>query len=254
MKRLGPGVVTLGMAAVVAFAAVPARAADLPAPAPVYKAALYDWTGVYFGGHIGGGMLQDAFTQNGASAATTPVNLLGEIEIRPSGVVGGGQIGANYQFASWVVGAEASWSATNITGSSGPVLTTAGVNERMTSAVMDFGAVTGRIGYAFNTFLPYVKAGAGWMQVHYTQDLLPPLGVPFPPITLASQEFKDTRTGFTGGFGVEYGLTESFSAKLEYDFYDFGTKNYDFLNTPVSARSYLHVVEFGLNYRFNWGH
>ena len=112
---------------------------------------------------------------------------------------------------------------------------------------MDFGAVTGRIGYAFNTLLPYVKAGIGAMQAHYTQDTL--LGG-----TTGTQEIKDTRTGFTGGFGVEYGLTESFSAKLEYDLYDFGSKNYNFATTPVTIRSYLHVLEFGLNYRFNPGH
>jgi opacity protein-like surface antigen len=97
--------------------------------------------------------------------------------------------------------------------------------------------------------LPYVKAGAGMMQVDYQQDaeaIAPPAG------TSATQQIKDTRTGFTGGFGVEYGLTENFSAKLEYDLYDFGTKNYNFAATPVSIRSYLHVLEFGLNYRFNW--
>ena len=253
MKRLGPGVVTLGVLAIAAgFAAAPARAAALPTPAapayypPTYAPALYDWTGFYIGGHIGGGMLLDLFTQNGASTTAPATNLLGQINIRPAGVVGGGQIGLNYQFASWVVGAELSVSATNITGS-GTVPTTFPNTVRMTSAPMDFGAVTGRIGYAFNTLLPYVKAGVGSMQVHYTQDTL-------LAGTTGTQEIKDTRTGFAGGFGVEYGLTESFSAKVEYDFYDFGTKNYNFATTPVSARSYLNVLEFGLNYRFNWGH
>ena len=52
-----------------------------------------------------------------------------------------------------VVGAEASISATNLSGSAtGP--TSANTTLRMTSAPMDFGAVTGRIGYAFNTVLP----------------------------------------------------------------------------------------------------
>jgi outer membrane immunogenic protein len=264
MKRLGPGVTTLGVLAIAASFAVgslavaPARAADLPAPAPgyyppAYAPALYDWTGFYIGGHVGGGMPQDTFTQNGASPTTPATNLFDPIEIHPAGVVGGGQIGANFQFSSWVVGAEALWSATSITGS-GTVLTSAGIYQRMTTSIIDFAAATGRIGYAFNSFLPYVKAGGGWMQVHYTQDALINLGVAFPAPAVPTQEIKDMRSGFTAGFGVEYGLTESFSAKLEYDFYDFGTKNYNFATTPLSIQSYFHVVEFGLNYRFNWGH
>lgn len=252
MKRLSPGVATLGMMAIAAsLAAAPARAADLPAPAPSYyppaiAPALYDWTGFYIGGHVGAGLLADTDTQNGASATVPPTTLLGQINISQAGFVGGGQLGLNYQFASWVVGAEVSVSATNISGP-GTVPTLANNTLRMTSAPMDFGAVTGRIGYAFNTLLPYVKAGVGSMQVHYTQDTL--LGG-----TTGTQEIKDTRTGFTGGMGVEYGLTENFSAKLEYDFYDFGTKNYNFTTTPLSIRSDLHVLEFGLNYRFNWAH
>ncbi|MFZ0424522.1 MAG: outer membrane beta-barrel protein [Xanthobacteraceae bacterium] len=254
MKRLGPGVTTLGMLAIAAsVAAAPARAADLPTPAssyyppaPAYAPALYDWTGFYTGGHLGADLLSDTNTQNGASTTAPATNLPSAIDNAKAGFIGGGQVGLNYQFAAWVVGAELSVSATNLSGSAtGP--TSANNTLRMTSAPMDFGAVTGRIGYAFNTLLPYVKAGVGSMQVHYTQDTL-------LAGTTATQEIKDTRTGFTGGFGVEYGLTESFSAKLEYDLYDFGTKNYNFAVTPVSIRSDLHVLEFGLNYRFNGGH
>ncbi len=252
MKRLGPGVATLGMLAIAAsFAAAPAHAADLPAPAPgyyppAYAPALYDWTGFYIGGHLGADLLADTNTQNGASTTVPATNLSSAIDNTQAGFEGGGQVGLNYQFASWVVGAEASLSATPLSASA-TGLTTFPNTLRMTSAPVDFGAVTGRIGYAFNAVLPYVKAGVGSMQVHYTQDTL-------LAGTTGTQEIKDTRTGFTGGFGVEYGLTESFSAKLEYDFYDFGTKNYNFATTPVSIRSYLHVLEFGLNYRFNWGH
>jgi outer membrane immunogenic protein len=266
MKRHGPGVTTLGMLAIAAslvaggLVAAPARAADLPAPAPsyyppAYAPALYDWTGFYIGGHLGAGLLADSDTQNGASTAAVVTNLPSAIDISQAGFVGGGQVGLNYQFASWVVGAELSVSATTISGS-GSGLTTSPTlppniplnTQRMTSAPMDFGAVTGRIGYAFNTLLPYVKAGVGSMQVHYTQDTLIATG------TSATQEIKDTRTGFTGGLGLEYGLTENFSAKLEYDFYDFGSKTYNFTTTPLSIRSDLHVLEFGLNYRFNWAH
>ena len=79
--------------------------------------ALYDWTGFYFGGHLGAGLLADTSTQNGASNTAPATNLPSAIDIAKAGFVGGGQIGLNYQFASWVVGAEASISATNLSGS-----------------------------------------------------------------------------------------------------------------------------------------
>src|SRR6202051_5286097 len=89
----------LGGAAFIAFAA-PAFAADIPArtytKAPVYTApqAIYNWTGFYIGGHVGGAFAGDNSLQ-GSSAR----------------FLGGVQGGADYQFATnWVIGAEAQYS------------------------------------------------------------------------------------------------------------------------------------------------
>src|SRR6202048_1599165 len=89
----------LGTVAFVAFAA-PAVAADMPArtytKAPVYTApeAVYNWTGFYIGGHLGG-----AFA--------------GSNSLEGSGgrFMGGVQGGFDYQFATnWGVGGEAQYS------------------------------------------------------------------------------------------------------------------------------------------------
>src|ERR1700721_861994 len=97
MKKL-----LLGAAPCVVFAA-PAFAADLPArtytKAPVYKApeAVYNWTGFYIGGHIGGG-----FGGNNS------------LEGSGGQFLGGGQGGARYQFApDGVLGVEAQYSWLN---------------------------------------------------------------------------------------------------------------------------------------------
>jgi opacity protein-like surface antigen len=46
---------------------------------------------------------------------------------------------------------------------------------------------------------------------------------------------------------------ENISAKIEYDFYGFGSKNYNFSAiTPVAVKSDLHTFIVGLNYKFNW--
>jgi len=71
-------------------------------------------------------------------------------------------------------------------------------------------------------------------------------------VTVTTQNISDTRTGFTVGVGIEFGLVENLSGKIEYDFYDFGSKNYNFVITPVSVSSSLHALTVGLNYRFNW--
>ncbi|HYQ09159.1 MAG TPA: hypothetical protein VER26_19665 [Xanthobacteraceae bacterium] len=95
------------------------QAADMPVPAPAYyppvPPAIYDWTGIYVGGHIGGGILVDSVSQNGVSPGGS--NLAGSGDLRPAGVIGGGQIGANYEFAPWVVGIEGTFTDSGISGS-----------------------------------------------------------------------------------------------------------------------------------------
>src|ERR1700726_790359 len=97
----------LGTVALVALGAtVPALAADLgarppyPTKAPAYAAPIYNWTGFYIGGHIGG-----AFNRN---------NNFNGLATGNSGngrFLGGLQGGADYQFApNWVIGAEAEYS------------------------------------------------------------------------------------------------------------------------------------------------
>ena len=60
-------------------------AADAPRPVRSQLATLYDWTGFYAGGHVGGG-----WVDNGTG-----------------GFLGGGQVGFNYQMRQWVLGVEA---------------------------------------------------------------------------------------------------------------------------------------------------
>jgi len=253
MKRLATGAIAVALIGTHALAAdmgVPSRS-YYPPPPP----AIYDWTGIYVGGHIGGGILTDSVSQNGVSASPNATNLSGSGNLSPAGVIGGGQLGANYEIAPLVIGIEGSWTDSGVQGN-----TLIGVGstaivpppvigqERFTSNALWFGAVTGRVGYAANDWLFYAKAGGAWLHVTYTEDLL---AAP-TPVTVTTQNISDTRTGFTVGVGIEFGLVENLSGKIEYDFYDFGSKNYNFVITPVSVSSSLHALTVGLNYRFNW--
>src|SRR6516225_6139830 len=174
MKRLAT------CAIAVALIGTPALAADMGVPSrsyyPPLPPAIYDWTGIYVGGHIGGGMLVDSVSQNGVSPRG--FNLLSSGNLRPTGVIGGAQIGANYEFAPWVVGIEASWTDSAIDGNT-LIGTTAGATfpqERFTSQAKWFAAVTGRVGYAANDWLFYAKAGGAWTSVRYTEDIFTPGG------------------------------------------------------------------------------
>jgi outer membrane immunogenic protein len=232
---------------------LPARAADLPAPATSYyppnplPPAVYDWTGIYLGGNVGAGFLSDTFTPIGPTTGFGAP--LGSTGLGPVGVIGGGQLGANFQWAPWVFGAEVSFDASNITATKA-VPDSGGTSEGSTSNPQWIAAATGRFGWASNDLLFYAKAGGAWMHVSYTQEIL--TGGIAGPV----QSIGENRSGFTAGGGIEYAFTENLSARIEYDFYDFGTKDYPgFTVTPVSVNSNLNTLTFGLNYRFTWaGH
>ena len=127
----------------------PQLAADLPArtytKAPAYTApeVVYNWTGFYIGGHIGGAFPGD-----------------NSLESSNGRFLGGVQGGFDYQFApNWVIGAEAQYSW--LTGNSGNgVLFPAGT--LVTANTDQIGSVTGRLGYTWGPALLYAKGGYAW--------------------------------------------------------------------------------------------
>jgi outer membrane immunogenic protein len=233
-----------------------ASAADLPAPAPAYnpppayRPALYDWTGIYAGGQVGVGLLQDDVTATASTLQAAGT----QTQYSPFAVIGGGQVGVNLEMAPFVVGVEGAWISSAISGSQLSV-TTAGGNDRATSAPLWYATATGRVGYAQNDALFYVKGGAAWMHVNYTEEILTG-GSPS-----STDIVGDTRKGFTVGGGIEYAFNEYLSARLEYDFLDFGTANYNFtltsptgtvLAAPFAIKSDTQMMTLAFNYRFNW--
>src|ERR1700760_1886442 len=133
--------ILIGAAACVVFAA-PAFAADMPArtytkAAPVYKAPelIYNWTGFYIGGHVGGAFAGDNSLQ-GSDAR----------------FLGGVQGGFDYQFSPNFVGgieAQYSWMNRNNTGIAFPA------GSVITANNDQLGSVTGRVGYTWGPGLLY---------------------------------------------------------------------------------------------------
>ena len=235
-----------------------ARAADLPLKAETPFAARFTWTGCYLGGHLGGGfahkditdpvqLVQDSF----AAAAMT--NGITTVSPAPSGVVIGGQIGCDYQFApSWVVGIEGSASGSTMKGSRTVGLPLGNPDTAQVQAKTDFlTSVTARLGYAFDNVLLYGKGGFAMAGDRY--DVSGSFaGAPFGFTGL------ENRIGWTAGAGVEWAFSQHWSASLEYDYYQFGHSTIA-MSDPVNVflgnvdvRQNIQVVKAGLNFHM-WG-
>src|SRR5262249_60889563 len=89
MKKLATAI------AAIALIGTPAFAADMGIPSrsyyPPLPPAIYDWTGIYVGGHIGGGMVVDFVSQKGVSPGD--FKLAGTSKIPPAGRLAGAAIG-----------------------------------------------------------------------------------------------------------------------------------------------------------------
>jgi outer membrane immunogenic protein len=235
----------------------PAFAADM---APAYKAqpmappvALYNWTGFYIGGHIGGGWADERSSElaPGTVAFPTGTPFTGH---DMSGFLGGVQGGFNWQAASNVViGVEGEYTWEDLSATSSTTSVVNGFLSTTTTKGTDLALVTGRLGYAANNWLLYAKGGGAWG--HGSSS-----GVG----TTAAGAFFDTtssstdRSGWVVGAGVEWGFAPNWSAKLEYNHVDFGSRNVTIFSSTgtssfVSSNETIDIVKAGINYRFNWG-
>jgi outer membrane immunogenic protein len=231
----------LGTVALIALGATaPALAADMAArpytkAAPAYMAPIYNWTGFYIGGHVGGAFQGD----NGFTGVNNNNN--------DGRFLGGLQVGADYQFAqSWVLGIEGqySWLGNN---NNNVAFTGLGAGYVYNDNLRGLGSVTGRLGYTWGPALLYVKGGYAYADYNQSLTLLG-AATPFA--------INRRHDGYTVGAGLEYMFAQNWSGKIEYQYYDFGRTT--FVTPPVlvgfgSTRTDEHTIKAGLNYRFNWG-
>ena len=126
----------------------------------------------------------------------------------PSGVVIGGQIGCDYQFApSWVIGIEGAASGSTMKGSTSVPLPLGNPGDTaQVAARTDFlPSVTARFGYAFDRMLFYAKGGAAFAGDKYTvTGIFAGTGFGF--------EGLEERTGWTAGAGVDWAFARHWSA------------------------------------------
>jgi outer membrane immunogenic protein len=192
----------LGTSAVVASGfAFPALAADLPAKAPpVVVARVFDWSGFYIGANGGWGSANKSWTSFGDGGLLAAGD---EGSHKASGGLLGLQFGYNWQFGSWVLGLDAQGGYADLKGSNFSVLN----NQTDQSRLGGFGLFTGRVGYAFDNALFYVKGGGAVVSDQYDTFVA---GVNI-------ETSNEARWGSVAGVGFEYGVLPSWSFGLEYD-------------------------------------
>ncbi len=255
-------------ATALAFAAGSAFCADLsnlkgtslsppPPPAPL-------WTGFYAGLNLGG--VWDASSgQSGSSAYYDPnfpfgatIGGVSNLFFLPNGnttggaygVIGGGQVGYNFQFGqSIVIGAETDIQATSLSGS-GPQNNTSYTSPLTPGAVLVpvaplnssrvsmpyVGTLRGRIGFLVTpTFLVYGTAGLAYDGVD-------------------AWGYSNTRTGWTAGGGLEWMFAPHWSAKLEYLYADLsggGVTGGFSWNYGYNVHPQINIARVGVNYHFD---
>jgi outer membrane immunogenic protein len=246
MKKL----LVAGIAAA-AFCGASALAADLPTKAPAYKAApvaapIFNWSGCYIGGNVGAGWQRNSVTD------VTLVPNFDTGSDTGTGVVGGGQVGCDYQFAnSWVIGIQGMYDWAGINGSHRYIGGASSANETLETKMPWFGTLTGRIGYAvMPQAMLYFKGGAAWVRNSYSD---------VDPVSVYTGDAAATRSGWTIGGGVEYAFQHNWSLFAEYAYVALGNQNAALTYSgpgfcctyTYNEKNSLQTIIVGANYRFD---
>jgi outer membrane immunogenic protein len=265
-----------------------AAAADMPVKAPLLAPApAFSWTGFYVGANVGGAWTPSTggsdygplFPPFAVLPPNAPVITVfpGQLDVLAgsgsrSGVIGGGQIGYNWQVNQFVLGVEADVVGTDLKGSSasasrtfGPPIIPITVTQTVT---VDFGRIDwmasfrGRIGFAADRVLFYGTGGAAVAEFGGARATVingPGIGLPAGTFTSTSGG-STTRWGWTLGAGIEWAFANQWSLAGEYRHTDFGRQGTTvnipdglggtFAPVATNARLTVDQVTARLNYRF----
>jgi outer membrane immunogenic protein len=222
-----------------------AKAADLK-PVPVYQPAVapipyFNWTGCYVGVDVGALWAATDWIDQIPSDPAFGTDLGSHVA---SGAIGGVRGNCSYQVSNWVVSLEGGYGWTNSTASSISALA-GGITDE--ARIKTLASITGRVGYAWDRFLGYVKGGGASLRRSYS------LSFPGAAIVTASE----TRGGWTVGIGGEYAFLDWLTGFVELDYYRFGSGANSFIcagcGLPVPAIAFdvttnVTVFKIGLNF------
>ena len=188
----------------------------------------YNWSGFYLGLNAGGAFGINTMTASGGG---------GSASVKEPGFLGGAQVGANYKTGPVVWGFEADYDASTQNKS-----LPAGILTGSTSQTPWFATLRGRVGMAFDRTLVYGTAGGAAGELRSIVNI--PAGTTSTTVTYGT---------WIAGAGVEYGITDNLSARVEYLYLDKNNIATGVIGPPatqITTHLQDNLVRAGLNYRF----
>jgi outer membrane immunogenic protein len=277
MRRL-----SIALISAVSVIALTQIAAAAPPPPPAFN-----WSGFYIGGNVGFGAGKADTDFNAAPVtvntdlgappgAVTVPGFVGSEPTHLSGIIGGGQIGYNWQFSpNWVVGVEADIQASGQKGSrlfanafsfpAQPVPVVPVTGTALTdyeAKISWFGTVRGRIGYAWDRVMVYATGGLAYGEVKLDGARTVSGTISATPFSIAHAiGHSQVNTGWTVGAGAEVALGGNWTGKFEYLYMDLGSLNDPdaqilvTVNSVSGGQTFTHtnytdnIFRVGLNYK-----
>jgi outer membrane immunogenic protein len=207
---------------------------------------MYNWGGIYIGINGGYGF--------GSSSWTVPAGDTSPGSFNTNGALAGGTLGANFQTGQFVFGIEGDGDWSDIKGSVSGASSAACLASTAASCTYQtsndwLATLRARVGVAWDRVLIYGTGGgaAGDIKANWTA----------PGVTGAAT--SNSEFGWTAGAGLEFGITDNVTAKVEYLYVDLQNGSFSCtaaacgtgaaVSAPVSLTSSL--VRAGLNLKFN---
>jgi outer membrane immunogenic protein len=191
---------------------------------------VYDWTGFYIGGNVGGAAKRQSTTlsiendpNNYFNPAAVPgVENSGSFNLEDLGVTLGAQAGYNRQFGRFVWGVELDFNWLDLNSRHGGTFRYRTDNSPYNLTVSESTdwllTARPRVGWAIDRWLLYLTAGIAASHSEFKQTFSEPPFTPNPESVSVSR----TTVGWTLGTGVEFALGRNWSAKAEYLYARFG--------------------------------
>jgi opacity protein-like surface antigen len=208
-------------------------------PVKAVPAEGYEWTGPYVGLSAGSTWGRTHWAYQG-----------GTVDPDYAGVLAGGQAGYNYQMGKFVWGIEGDAGFSNARGAAACPIQPLFFSCEDDVGVL--GSLTARFGYTWGRALFYAKGGWAFGEVTAATSVnfVDP-AVASPPGATNVARSTNWENGWTVGAGMEFALTDRWSAKAEYMHYEF--PQYAFAvaqNATANATTAGDIVRIGVNYHF----
>ncbi len=257
-----------------------ASAADLPAR--VYTKApmvdpIYNWTGFYIGGTVGGAWARDPINLSAGNNVPgaipdfgniPAVNAFGSTTLRSTVFTASAKAGYNWQVQSWILGVEGDIASlhfrrsTTFTGNPEGPGCVGCFETHLDNVSADWVATfRARVGYAVDKWMVYGTGGLavgnlGFSNAYSENSGSNPLNT--VRIGTAAGLANPTLTGWAAGAGTEYAVTKNWLLSLEYMHIDLGKLAVNEIssngtvagNLNFTSRLTSDIVRVGAAYKF----